>query len=215
VRLHRSPASDTHEGESATSRDLAVLNKKVRKVARRAIADHDSIRLVIPGESSQALVALQERLLIVKAGWSFLFDALATSFHYRDITDISITRGSVTSIVRLTARGSGPYSKEWWQGRDPARDPFAAPNCLPVRTSRLPELEADLATLRRLVENANALAGLAPPTAELEHPTAPAPDPVSLLERLAALHASGELSDDEYRLAKERILGTGEPSSPE
>ena len=76
-------------------------------------------------------------------------------------------------------------------------------------------MEADLATLRRLVENANALAGLEPPTAEPEHPTAPAPELVSHLERLAALHASGELSDDEYRLAKERILGTGQPSSPE
>jgi len=37
----------------------------------------------------------------------------------------------------------------------------------------------------------------------------PSADVVSALERLAALHTSGELDDDEYEAAKQRILGGG------
>ena len=35
-----------------------------------------------------------------------------------------------------------------------------------------------------------------------------APDPIAQLERLAALHASGALSDEEFAAAKARLLGT-------
>jgi hypothetical protein len=44
----------------------------------------------------------------------------------------------------------------------------------------------------------------APPQAG---PPPPAPDTTSELERLAALHASGALSDEEFAAAKARILG--------
>ena len=33
------------------------------------------------------------------------------------------------------------------------------------------------------------------------------PDPIAQLERLAALHASGALSDEEFAAAKARLLG--------
>jgi len=39
----------------------------------------------------------------------------------------------------------------------------------------------------------------------------PSADAVSALERLAALHQSGDLDDDEYEAAKQRILGRGSP----
>src|SRR5438046_3011618 len=39
----------------------------------------------------------------------------------------------------------------------------------------------------------------------------PSADVVSALERLAALHQSGDLDDDEYEAAKQRILGRGSP----
>ncbi|HEV2150351.1 MAG TPA: SHOCT domain-containing protein [Longimicrobiaceae bacterium] len=55
-----------------------------------------------------------------------------------------------------------------------------------------------------------------PPEPEIRRPTPPPDAPrgaqvVSALERLAALHASGALSDEEYRVAKARVLDAGAP----
>jgi Short C-terminal domain len=57
-----------------------------------------------------------------------------------------------------------------------------------------------------------ATAGVTPP-ASWGSSTTPPPsaDVVSALERLAALHTSGDLDDDEYETAKQRILGGGSP----
>jgi hypothetical protein len=44
---------------------------------------------------------------------------------------------------------------------------------------------------------------------EYETASAPAPaDPVEELKKLSELHASGELTDEEFATAKARILGT-------
>ncbi len=49
----------------------------------------------------------------------------------------------------------------------------------------------------------------APPPAPAPPPPAPAADDAaSELERLASLHTSGALSDDEFAAAKQKILGT-------
>jgi hypothetical protein len=50
----------------------------------------------------------------------------------------------------------------------------------------------------------------APPPAYAAPPPAPAPetDTIAELERLARLHESGALSDEEFAAAKARVLGT-------
>ena len=47
----------------------------------------------------------------------------------------------------------------------------------------------------------------APPPAAPPPPAASADDAASELERLAALHQSGALSDDEFAAAKQKVLG--------
>lgn len=55
-----------------------------------------------------------------------------------------------------------------------------------------------------------------PPEPEIPRPAPPPDEPrgaqlVSALERLAAQHASGALGDEEYRVAKARVLDAGAP----
>jgi hypothetical protein len=41
-------------------------------------------------------------------------------------------------------------------------------------------------------------------------PASEPPDPIGQLKELAALHEQGQLDDDEFRLAKAKVLGTEE-----
>jgi hypothetical protein len=168
-----------------------VLHARLQRLLDESIEPDETVLFVVEGKGNQALAALDRRLLVLKAGAAagLPFQARARSFAYAAITGIDVERGSALSVVWFTSADFRTQEKEWWQSRDSARDPFRAPNAFPVATDELETLEPCLARLRAAIAEAG------------EEPI------VDSLERLAALHASGALTTEEFERAKERLLG--------
>jgi hypothetical protein len=170
---------------------LDELGGKLRKLADRALEPGERVLFCIPGTRGQALVALDRRLLVVKAGAPAgrAFGGIAASHRYADITEISLTVGEVNSVIRIS--GPRPRTREWWQWSASHDDPLRAPDALLLPSSAVDACRPYVERLRELVAEARSEG---------------APVLVAELERLAALHASGALSDEEFARAKRALL---------
>ena len=192
------------------SRPIEPLSKRARTLVLERMRPDETVLLCIVGESGQALVALASRLLVVKAGLGarLTLSEEVASFDYAGVDDIELVAGEVNAIITVRP-GRPAHAKEWWQARDPSEDPIRAMNAIVIPTARRSEYEPRVEELRRLVAGSRRRQG---PGAETAVPGSQAAgggagETVSLLERLAALHASGSLSDEEFERAKRKLLG--------
>ena len=192
------------------SRPIEPLSKRTRTLVLEQMRPDETVLLCIVGESGQALVALASRLLVVKAGLGarLSLSEEVASFDYAGVDDIELVAGEVNAIITVRP-GRPAHAKEWWQARDPSEDPIRAMNAIVIPTARRSEYEPQVEELRRLVAGSTSRQG---PGAETAVPGSQAAgggagETVSLLERLAALHASGSLSDEEFERAKRKLLG--------
>lgn len=175
--------------------DVSILNVKIKKLLDENKNPGDKVLFCLRGDFRQSLIALEDRLLIIKSGImaGATFGGRVTTFHYQDITGIEINTGLLTGVIEITtASYTGTTEKDWWSmGRD--RDPMSVSNCLPISKHDLPEYQPYLEILRRKVREAK---GLPAPAASLG----------CELERLKALHVSGALTDAEFTKAKKKLL---------
>jgi len=171
---------------------IDALSGKLRTLTARTLEAGEHVLFCLPGTAGQALVALDRRLLLLKAGAAAgrAFRGMAASYRYADIAEISFRFGEVNSVIRVSPLE--PRAREWWQWSAASEDPLRAPDCLLVPSSAAVECRAYVERLRELVADARG-----------ERP----PPLVSELERLAALHDSGALSDEEFARAKRSLLG--------
>jgi len=170
---------------------LDRLGERLRKLALRSLEPGERVLFCVPGTPGQALVALEVRLLVLKAGAAAgrAFRGTVTSYSYADIAEVSLKLGEVNSVIRVSPLE--PRAREWWQWSAASEDPLRAPNSLLVPTSAAAEWQPYVERLRELVARAG---------------DEGSPPLVSELERLAALHASGDLSADEFARAKRALL---------
>ena len=185
----------------------AILSEKLRKLAEQNISEDESIDFCLLSPSnvggwSQAIVALQDRLLMIKPGMAAgtTFGARVTSFYYRDITGIEVNTGLMQGVIEInTPAYQGTQEKDFWnQNKD--RDPFKVTNCLPISKSRLKHYKPYIDRLRAAIREA-----------KQERHTIPPPDQDgnalgSELEKLASLRDSGVLTEEEFQQAKRRVL---------
>lgn len=178
---------------------VEVLARKARKHLYKHLGEDDTVRFCIQGLASQAIIALEDRLLVIKPGWEAgaSFGARVTSFHYRDITGIEVNTGLSMGVVEInTPSYQGGGTKDYWSTR-PDHDPRRVSNCIPIYKRHLAKYKPHLAELERLIQE----------TKE-DHRTPTSGVSIgSELEKLAGLRASGVLTDEEFQQAKSRLLG--------
>jgi hypothetical protein len=185
---------------------LNVVPAKTRKHVDTHLGPDENVLVALVGTSGQALVALDDRLLIVKPGYmaGATFGAKVTSFPYRDISAIEVNTTWMSGVIEVIVPGyDGRKPTSYWSG-DKDKDPFKISNCLPIPKKAASEWQPHLDAIRQKIARAK----------HAPHPSsAPAPgggagnnDLIASLERLQALRTAGALSDEEFQAAKERLL---------
>ena len=115
--------------------------------------------------------------------------------------------------LQVFVEGMTPYEVEdqWWVK---SADAIALEGSIPIRVDREDPgkvaIDWDLLRAedeREGTERRAALAAMGPWTGRTDAPRPAGADVVDQLERLAALHAAGALTDEEFAVQKQRLLG--------
>lgn len=205
VRRHKRDGPAPRQSEAAVIGGTEILPDRLQGLAAQEIRPGEQVLLVLKGKGSQALVALERRLLVLKTGFAagLPLRGAATSFDYRDIIDVEVERGSAMTVIWVSSTAFRPVEKEVWQARDPARDPFRAANAIPISTREPDPCEPFVDWLRQTIAAAEGgERGSVPERDEAER-VAPL---VLSLERLTALRDSEALTEEQFEKAKARLL---------
>lgn len=166
---------------------------------------------VIGEGSAGTLVAFKDRCLIIKkgplAGWmaGSMGGGRSTTFLYSHITGVEYNGGMFAGVLEiLTPSYQGTANKDYWRGTTKGRnadsnDPWTLSNCLPMPRATYELVRGRLDDLRSMVADA------AKPQITVQADVSRG----SLgeeLGKLADLHRSGVLDDDEFKLAKARAI---------
>jgi len=181
----------------------------------RKLSDHlgagDRVEVAIWSVGSGYLLSTQDRCIIAKisiaqslmAG-SFGGGRVASFFH-SDINAIEYNSGLFNGVLEiLTASYQGSPNKDFWRGTFSGRnadsnDPYVLSNTLPLARY---EYEA----VKPLIDIVRARISASKNSHQLN---SPAPVSSDSLESLSALHDAGKLTDEEFSLAKAKLLGFG------
>jgi Short C-terminal domain len=187
---------------------LSAVPPKTRKHAEAHLGSGENVLIALVGSSGQALLALDDRILLVKPGHmaGATFGAKVTSFPYRDISAVEVNTTWMSGVIEIIVPGyDGRKPTSYWSS-DKDKDPFKISNCLPIPKKAASSWQPYLDAIRQKIAQAKSAQ---------HHSTDSQPTPeqaqnndlVASLERLQALRASGALSDEEFQQAKERLLG--------
>src|ERR1039458_8419125 len=130
---------------------LDVLPEKTKKLALQHIAPDEWVFLTFVGARGQSLIALADRLLIVKTGFMAgnTFGGQASTFPYREITGVDIQTHLTTAVLQVQTASFAGVSPRYWSN-DRNTDPYKLPNCIPLQGKKaVAQWQANLATLRR------------------------------------------------------------------
>ncbi len=184
-----------------------ILSKKLSRLAQQHMSDDENIEFCLlsgdVGGWNQAIVALSDRLLVIKPGFmaGATFGTRATSFYYRDINGIEVNTGLINGVIEInTPSYQGTAQKDFWNIKDENKDPYKVTNCLPISKLNLKDYKPYIDRLRESIREAKK--GQATP---------PQQSSVSLsseLEKLASLRDSGILTKEEFQQAKMKLLGS-------
>lgn len=185
-----------------TGRDLSILDKKEKKAAETAIHEGDEVKFVLKSTGGQGLIALADRVIIVKTGFmaGATFGDRVTSIPLQDISSIQVNKGMINATIAILAAGFGSTNPGDFFSSGKNEDPWKLPNCLPANKSLLKEFEPFLSELRMMVTAAKAGSSAGGGS------SAQSPDLATQLAGLAELHAKGILSDEEFAAAKMRLI---------
>ena len=187
------------ESEAESAMRLDILPQKERKIYDEQVGDTD-VRFVVMGVNGQAIVALTDRLVIVKAG--FMAGATgggrATSFRYSDIVAFEVNTGILNAVIEIVTAGhTGTPEHDWWATSKDC-DPWKLSNTLPLNKRLLEEQKDNIQELRVLINKAKVHITSTKPSAG---------DISKQLLGLAELHEKGLLSSEEFSQAKKKLLG--------
>jgi len=132
-------------------------DRRVRYLLERNITKDESIRFVIEGMDGQCIVALGERLLVVKPGSASdaSYSGLVTSIQYGNIDAIKVKQESSNQIIKIDA--SDYQVTEDHTGEGPPESNFFLsdePDSIPIAKWALEEYKPRLIGLSELVREA-------------------------------------------------------------
>ena len=199
-----SPATPTlHEAAARGKRwvgGIEILSGRVRREVERQLSEHENVLFCLRGSLGHSLVALDERLLIVKPGFhaGTTFGTLTTTFYYQDVTGIQLHTFILTGWIEVSSPSfQGRERKRNRQPRSSDRDVYKLPNCIPIPKRRVAAYHEALARLRERIEFSKR---------RVHHLSPEASPLIASLERIANLRRSGALSEPEYARLKEVLL---------
>ncbi len=183
---------------------LEQLKGRTRKLVERNMTEGENVEFVIAGAPNQVIVALQDRVLVVKHGYmaGATFGGKVTSFDYKDITGVEIQSGMFTAVIEISSPSyQGTRAVSHFAARK-VNTPHYLENCIPLGPRDLDRQKPEIDTLRAKIRAAK------------QEQATPSPNAASgigiaaELERLLALKDSGVLTDEEFERAKERLLSS-------
>lgn len=178
---------------------IQCLSAKNKRLLKQNLRTGETVEFCIVGNFKQSIVALNERLVIIKPGFmaGATFGARVTSFYYRDITGIEVNTGLINGVIEIcTPSYEGTRQKDFWS-MDRDRDPAKVSNCIPINKISLKICQPFLEKLHAKIDDAKRSTIVSSTTSEVS----------TEIERLAGLHSRGILSDEEFIQAKKKLLG--------
>jgi hypothetical protein len=163
------------------------------------------------GSAAGSLVAMKDRCMIIKSGaiGGFMAGSLGgarvSSFYYRDITGIEYNSGFMSGVVEvLTASYDGSANKDYWKGTSKSRnadsnDPWTLSNTLPLPKVNYESAKVQFDKLRALISESKQISQ----ASTVVHEKSGADE----LEKFAVLFQKGIIDEDEFKVAKRKILG--------
>ena len=202
--LHETPQTEVlpevgPRGRKEVVGGVEILSRRVRREVERQVAEHENVLFCLRGSLNHSLIALDERLVIVKPGFhaGTMFGTLTTTFYYTDVTGIQVHTFLLTGWIEVSSPSfQGRERKRNRQPRTSDRDVYKLPNCIPIGKRRVDDYHEALARLREQIE----LCKLRLPV------SSDAPPLIASLERIANLRRTGALSEGEYTRLKEVLL---------
>jgi hypothetical protein len=189
---------------------LRTLTGKTLRLAQESIGPAENVHVCLVGLRGQALVALDDRLLVLKAGFmaGATFGGKAVSFPYQQITGIEVHHGPATGVVIIqTAAYQGAASGGYWtQGKDSA---WQLPNCIPIVKKDAAAFEPSLARIRDRIATGVWPDGIDPDPrpSDVATKVEATSDLAAQLSTLRELHLSGGLTDEEFAAFKAKLMG--------
>ena len=179
------------DGRGAWAGGEEILSRRVRREVARHVAADERILFCLRGSLDHSLVALTDRILLVKPGFhaGTTFGSLVTSLHYADVTGVQVHTFLFSGWIEISSpsfQGRERKRNRWPHGQD--RDVYKLPNCIPISRRRLEDYRP---VLRRLMDQ----------LAEFKRPRATPAERSSLLvdaARVAELAARGVISEEEH-----------------
>jgi hypothetical protein len=176
------------------------LHQQAIEAVEQTLAVDEFVRLVIHGDSNQAIIATDRRALVFKKGFmaGASFGSELTSWAYRGLTGVQIHTGMVSGAVVLQGPGQAGTRTSSWKGDD--SDPHMAPNAIPL-TRPFDGARKRVAQLSQLIDEAHR---------RDSSPTTSAPSAnesvADELRKLADLRTEGVLTDAEFAALKAKLL---------
>jgi hypothetical protein len=201
--LHEAAAAPIGRGGKQVVGGSEILSRRVRREVERQLSEHENVIFCLRGSLGHSLVALDERLLIVKPGFhaGTTFGTLTTTFYYQDVTGIQLHTFIVTGWIEVSSASfQGRERKRNRHPRTSDRDVYKLPNCIPIAKRRVDEYHDALARLRERIEFSKRQVPVSSEASPL----------IASLERIANLRRSGALSDHEYARLKEVLLASAD-----
>jgi hypothetical protein len=132
-------------------------DRRVRYLLERNIDEGEGILFAIEGMDGQCIIALDERLLVVKPGSAIdeTYSGLVTSIRYSDIVSIQIRQDSSNRVIEINT--SDYHVTEAHTGQGPPESNFFLsddPNSIPIAKWTLDRRKAHLLELSALVREA-------------------------------------------------------------
>lgn len=132
-------------------------DKRVRYLVERNMDEGENIRFAIEGMDGQCIIALDERLLVVKPGSALdeTYSGLVTSIRYGDIAGVKVRQGSSNLMIEINT--SDYHVTEAHTGEGPPESNFFLsdePNSIPIAKWTLNKYKAHLLELSELVTEA-------------------------------------------------------------
>ena len=110
-------------------------DRRVRSLLERNMDEGESVRFVIEGMDGQCIVALDERVLVLKPGSAIdeTYSGLTTSIRYSDIANITVSQGSTNQVIEIQASDYQVTEADTRQG-PPESNFFLSddPRCIPI-----------------------------------------------------------------------------------
>jgi hypothetical protein len=183
---------------SVAAEDMSILRPKERALAQQNMREGERVRFCLVGVQGQSLVALDDRLLIVKTGFmsGATLGGRATSFGYADISAIQVNTGMATGTLEVHSPGLGATKGSDYWSMNKNEDPYKLPNTIPIAKASLAQYQPYLDQLRSLIDRA-------------KRPSAPSSstDIAGQLTQLKTLLDAGALTPGEFDAAKTRVFG--------